>query len=218
MKPSSTLIMACMTTALCHATPCSVRSGLDDTVVSKRQGQGQMDGGSGGSVDGEGIAKGVLGIVGNALDIAKTAEPLLEGFLSGLGSDAPAGGEGSSGDSASAEGSGHGSGGLGALLNGLGGASGSGTDAGMSSTSTKPGLDKQQLTDIVTRIAAHLETGGKQNAPKEARDVELTQRQSGGDSGSTDGSGIAKGVLGIIESALSIAKAAGAHLPDISSA
>ncbi|KAI7480135.1 hypothetical protein KC351_g7184 [Hortaea werneckii] len=210
--------MACMTTALCHATPFSVNSELDGAVASKRQNEGEMVGGAGGSVDGEGIAKGVLGIVGNALDIAKTAGPLLEGFLSGLGSDALADGEGSSGDSASAEGSDHGSGDLGALLNGLGGESDSGTDAGMNSTSTKLGLDKEHLSDIVTKIAAHLETGGKQNAPKEARDVELTHRQSGGDSGSTDGSGIAKGVLGIIESALSIAKAAGAHLPDTSSA
>ncbi|KAI7264378.1 hypothetical protein KC345_g8821 [Hortaea werneckii] len=210
--------MACMTTALCHATPLTVNSERDGTVASKRQDQGKIAGGAGGSVDGEGIAEGVLGIVGNALDIAKTAEPLLEGFLSGLGSDAPADGEGSSGDSASAEGSGYGSGGLGALLNGLGGASDSGTDAGMNSTSTKLGLDKQQLSDIVTKIAAHLETRGKQDAPNEARDIELAQRQSGGDSSSTNGSGIAKGVLGIIESALGIAKAAGAHLPDISSA
>lgn len=173
-----------------------------------------MAGGAGGSIDGEGIAKGVLGIVGNALDIAKTAEPLLEGFLSGLGSDAPADGEGSSGGLASADPSGHGSGGLGALLNGLGGGSDSGTDAGMNSTSTKLGLDKQQLSDIVTKIVAHLEAAGKQDTPKEARDVELTERQSGEGSGSVSGSGIAKSVLGIVESALNIAKAAGAHLPD----
>ena len=59
-------------------------------LASKRQSTG---------VDGERIAKGVLGIVGNALDIAKTAEPLLEGFLSGSGNDAPADGEGSGGSS-----------------------------------------------------------------------------------------------------------------------
>ncbi|KAI7354372.1 hypothetical protein KC320_g3443 [Hortaea werneckii] len=218
MKPSNTLIMACMTTALCHATPFPVNSGLDNTVANKRQDQGGMAGGAGTSVDGEGIAKGVFGIVGNALDIAKTAEPLLEGFLSGLGNDAPAGGENSSGDSASAEGSGHGSGGLGALLNGLGGGSDSGTDAGMNSTSTKLGLDEKQLADIVTKIAAHLEAAGKQDTPKEARDVELTERQSGEGSGSVSGSGIAKSVLGIVESALSIAKAAGAHLPDLGAA
>ncbi|KAI7484516.1 hypothetical protein KC351_g4485 [Hortaea werneckii] len=218
MKPSNTLIMACMTTALCHATPFSVKSGLDNTVASERQSQDEMVGGADTSVDGEGIAKGVLGIVGNALNIAKTAEPLLEGFLSGLGSDSPAGDEGSSADSASAGGSGHGSGGLGALLNGLGGGSDSDADAAMNSTATKLGLDEQQLSDIVTKIAAHLEATGKQDTPKDARDVELTERQSGEGSGSVSASGIAKSVLGIVESALSIAKAAGAHLPDINSA
>lgn len=174
-------------------------------LASKRQSTG---------VDGEGIAKGVLGIVGNALDIAKTAEPLLEGFLSGSGNDAPAGGEASGGGSA--EGSGHGSAGLGALLNGLGGGgSDSGADAAMNSTSTKTGLDEQQLSDIVTKIAVHLETAGKQDASKEARDLKLTERQSGG---SVSGGGIAKGVLGIIDSAFDIARAAGAPLPNLSAA
>ncbi|KAI6832563.1 hypothetical protein KC340_g7012 [Hortaea werneckii] len=206
MKPSSALVMACMTTAFCHATPFPVNSGFDATA-SKRQSTG---------VDGERIAKGVLGIVGNALDIAKTAEPLLEGFLSGSGNDAPADGEGSGGSSA--EESGHGSGGLGSLLNGLGGASDSGADGAMNSTSTKIGLDKQQLSDIVTKVAAHLETTGKQDTPKEAQDAKLTERQSGGASSAVSGSGIAKGVLGIIDSAFDIARAAGAPIPDLSAA
>ncbi|KAI7239504.1 hypothetical protein KC330_g1864 [Hortaea werneckii] len=208
MKPSSTLVMACMTTAFCHATPFSVNQGFDATA-SKRQSTG---------VDGEGIAKGVLGIVGNALDIAKTAKPLLEGFLSGSGNDGPADGDGEGSGGASAEESGHGSGGLGSLLNGLGGASDSGADAAMNSTSTKLGLDKQQLSDIVTKVAAHLETTGKQDTPKEARDVELAERQSDGASSALSGSGIAKGVLGIIDSAFDIARAAGAPLPDLSAA
>ncbi|KAI7158100.1 hypothetical protein KC349_g5080 [Hortaea werneckii] len=205
MKPSSTLVMACMTAAFCHATPFSVNNGFDATA-SKRQSTG---------VDGEGIAKGVLGIVGNALDIAKTAEPLLEGFLSGSGNGAPADGESSGGSSA--EGSGHGDGSSGTLLNGLGGGSHSGADAAMNSTSAI-GLDKQQLSDIVTKVAAHLETTGKQDTPKEARDVELTERQSDGASGTLSGGGIAKGVLGIIDSAFNIARAAGAPLPDLSAA
>ncbi|KAI6894333.1 hypothetical protein KC318_g17898 [Hortaea werneckii] len=195
MKPSSSLVVACMTTAFCHATPFPVNNGFDATA-SKRQSTG---------VDGEGIAKGVLGIVGNALDIAKTAEPLLEGFLSGSGGS-------------SAEESGHGSGGLGSLLNGLGGASDSSADGAMNSTSTKIGLDKQQLSDIVTKVAAHLEMTGKQDTPKEARDVELTERQSDSASGIVSGSGIAKGVLGIIDSAFDIARAAGAPLPNLSAA
>lgn len=171
-----------------------------------------MAGGASTGVDGEGIAKAVLGIVGNALDIAKTAEPLLEGLLSGSGHDAPADGEGSGGGSA--EESGHGSGGSGTLLNGLGGGSDSGADAAMNSTSTKLGLDKQQLSDIVNKVAAHLETTGKQDNPKETRDIELTERQSG----ALSGSGIAKGVLGIIDSAFDIARAAGAPLPNLSAA
>ncbi|KAI6894162.1 hypothetical protein KC318_g12109 [Hortaea werneckii] len=206
MKPSSTLVVACMISALCHATPFSVNNGFDATA-SKRQSTG---------ANGEGIAKGVLGIVGNALDIAKTAEPLLEGFLSGSGNNAPADGEGSGGSSA--EESGHGSGGLGTLLNGLGGGSDSGADAAMNSTSTKIGLDKQQLSDIVTKVAAHLETTGKQDTPKEARDIELTERQSDSASGTVSGGGIARGVLGIIDSAFDIARAAGAPLPNLSAA